>query len=178
MSNVLTATQIDKFRALGKASRELAKQYAKGEGPDPVSGSTFKNGAPMCTWGQVLHKAGYRPIGHLANNISNPIAFADFIGELKLAHETNTKGIAEEGLYGDTVKTYDLKKIHELGSKIMQANDPAPTAAERKAKTHKMLDELADAIEKEFGETQEDKIVSFEVAAEQHLQNLIMGDYE
>lgn len=178
MSTVLTPTQIEKFRALGKASRDLAKLYSKGEGPDPVSGSTFKNGVPMCTWGQVLHKAGYQPIGTMANNSSNANAFADFIGELKLATASSTKGVAEEGIFEDTIKTYDLKKIHALGTKIMNANDPAPTAAERKARTHKMLDELADAIEEEFGQIDEYKIISFESAAEQHLQRLISGDFE
>lgn len=174
MSTQLSEMQIDKFRGLGKAARTLSQEFKEGKGPDPTSGSTYRNGVPQCTWGQLLDKAGFKPTGNLTSG-SNLGVFAQYIGESSVATAKKV-GSVHSGLISDKTVEYDISKIADYGTKIMQANDPARTAAARKAGTWKYLEELADEIEKVFGESSPTEYVTFETAAEQHLQNIIMGN--
>jgi hypothetical protein len=173
MTVQLSEFQVDKFRGLGKAARTLAQDFKDGKGPDPTSGSTYKGGVPQCTWGQLLDKAGFKPAANLSSG-DNLGVFAQYIGEPKVKSAQKV-GSVQVGLMSDKVVEYDIKKIAEYGTKIMRANDPATSAAARKAATWKLLDELASEIESVFGEPSETEFVTFETAAEQHLQNLIMG---
>lgn len=172
MSVNLNETQVEKFRALGRAARSLAAEYKVGAGPDPVSGHTFQNGQAACTWGQLLHRAGFQA-GSMSSG-DNLGCFAGYIGESKVKN-INLASSVKTGMFSDKVVEYDISKIKEFGTKIMQANDPAPTAAARKAATWKLLDQLADEVEKVFGEPEAEQTFSFESAAEQHLQNLLLG---
>lgn len=168
----LTQTQIDKFKALGKAATSLSAKYKEGTGPDPSSGTTFSGGVPMCTWGQVLGEAGFKPPKNYYTS-SNAQAFADFIGDITIATKKAVE-VQDENPFSDvSSKQYDISKIHSLATKIMQANDPAPSASVRKEKTWQMLKELGELIEEEFGSINEQEESTWQTAAEQQIQNLI-----
>lgn len=172
----LTEDQIDRFRAIGKASRALGEEYAKGNGPDPVSGSTFQGGKPMCTWGQVLYKAGMKPLANYSTG-SNLGALSQFITDTTQCNGLGNKvSTVVDGFMTSKEISYDLTKINKAAGDIQHANDPAPTAAARKANTHKLLIALADEIDTLFGERKAEQPLDFESAAEQYLQDLIMGN--
>ena len=173
MSVELSQMQIDKFRGLGKAAKDLAADYKAGKGPDPQSGATYRNGVPHCTWGQLLDKAGFKATPGM-NDTNNLGVFGKYIGEPKVANAKSVGGTIS-GLMADKHVEYDISKIAAYGTKIMQANDPATSAAARKAATWKLLEELSEEIEKTFGEPEQENLYSFEGAAQQHLENLIMG---
>jgi len=170
----LNEDQINKFRAIGSAARRLGEQYAKGQGPNPQSGSTFSGGVPMCTWGQVLHEAGFKTQASGGSNLG-------FLNSFILGGTTDhsakqlsrTVEEVKNGLFVDTKKTYDIEAIKKAAGDIMRANDPAPTVEARKAAVAPLLKKLADTIEKEFGEQKEEDSMYFATAAEQYLENLI-----
>lgn len=175
--STLTDEQIGKFRALGTASRELAAQYKAGEGPNPTSGKTFTGGTPQCTWGQLLHKAGFKTTQSGGSNLGFLDAFIR--GAQNDQNVTVLKGPAVEavrdGMMVSTHKQYDVKKIKDIAGAVAGLNDPCHTAEARKQATWKKLEELADEIEKVFGEQPEEQSGFFATAAEQYLENLITG---
>lgn len=182
MSSNLTDDQVQKFRAIGNAAKTMSAQYKKGEGPDPFSGTTFKNGVPHCTWGQLLDQAGFKPQkgAHTGDNMGALDAFirgaSNFGGTTLL---TGTKAVGEvDGLMTSKKVTYDISKIKTIASQVAGLNDPCTTPEARKAATWKKLDELANEIDRVFGEAPEEEQMYFSTAAEQHLQNLIMGTEE
>ncbi len=157
----LSNEQVKKFRALGSAARRMSKEYKKGDGPDPTSGQTYSGGAPQCTWGQLLDQAGFKP-GNNYSTSNNTSALLQFVG------------ISNTNINSYKIGEYDIKKLVTLGGQVMHANDPCVTAADRKAATWKLLDEIADEIERVFGK-EDEEIFYYATAAEQTLQNLIMG---
>lgn len=173
MTTSLNQMQVDKFKALGRASRNLSSQYKDGKGPDPTSGSTFKGGVPQCTWGQLLYEAGFKPGANYTTG-DNSGAFADFIGYDK-CQDLQKLVAKEDGLFEDKNTDVDLKKILAIGSKIMKSNDPQKTAESRKKATWKLLEQLADEIDNTFGEVADD-FITFETAAEQYLDELVLGE--
>ena len=174
----LNEDQINKFRAIGSAAKRLGDQYSKGEGPNPASGSTYCNGVPMCTWGQLLHEAGLKTTGGTSSNIS---ALEGFIfgnglhGNGKFVHANAVEEV-KDGLFVDSKKTYNIEAIKKAANDIMNANDPAPTPEARKRATAPLLLKLADSIEKEFGEQSQEDSMYFATAAEQYLEQLIHSE--
>jgi hypothetical protein len=173
MSTSLNQMQVDKFKALGKASRKLSEEYKNGEGPDPTSGSTFKGGVPQCTWGQLLYEAGFKPGSNYSTG-DNSGAFADFIGYNRNLSQPKLTA-HEEGLFEDKNTDVNLEKILAIGRNIMNNNDPQTTAEGRKKATWKLLEQLADEIDNTFGEVSDD-FITFETAAEQYLDELVLGE--
>lgn len=171
----LNEEQISKFRALGTAARNLGNQYKEGKGPDPQSGATFKNGQPWCTWGQLLDQAGFKTTSSTGDNLGSLNAFLTGSFSHTVVSGPTVEAV-KDGLIVSKTKKYDISKIKSAAQSIMGANDPCRTPEERKARTHKLLLNLADEIDAQFGQPEQEESMYYSTAAEQVLENLILGN--
>lgn len=109
-----TPIQIDKLRALGKACQEIAKSYKAGAGPNPGADLCFVGSRPVCVFGKVLYKSGFRNKTG-SDFINNDAALRTYLGTLDSQgpHIRKLDKICQnisDANDGDDIGTYKARK--------------------------------------------------------------------